>query len=100
MRIATYYSLLHKLGKHSSIMLFTGARGGLRLRLNIEQYEYMPGPNSGAGLKILVHHQHEVPQLRDLGISIPPGSHSVVGVTTIKVSYKGTNTTCGNPHSS
>ena len=29
-----------------------GARFGLRLTLNIEQYEYMIGPNTDAGLKV------------------------------------------------
>ena len=29
-----------------------GARFGLRLTLNIEQYEYMSGPNTDAGLKV------------------------------------------------
>lgn len=31
----------------------TGARFGLRLTLNIEQYEYMLGPNTDAGIKVL-----------------------------------------------
>ena len=30
----------------------TGARFGLRLTLNIEQYEYMIGPNTDAGIKV------------------------------------------------
>ena len=29
-----------------------GARFGLRMTLNIEQYEYMSGPNTDAGLKV------------------------------------------------
>ena len=32
----------------------TGSRFGLSLTVNIEQYEYMIGPNSDAGLKVYV----------------------------------------------
>ena len=38
-----------------------GADRGLRMRLNIEQYEYMVGPNPGAGIKLLIHENTEVP---------------------------------------
>ncbi len=31
---------------------FSGARFGLRVTLNIEQYEYMIGPNTDAGIKV------------------------------------------------
>ena len=33
-------------------MLFTGSRFGLSLTINIEQYEYMRGPQSDAGIKV------------------------------------------------
>ncbi len=32
--------------------VLSGARFGLRLTLNIEQYEYMMGPNTDAGVKV------------------------------------------------
>ena len=46
---------------HYQIVFFfnLGSEGGLRLHLNIEQYEYMKGPNSGAGLKMQVHNPDE-----------------------------------------
>lgn len=62
-----------------------GADRGLRLQLNIEQYEYMQGPNPGAGIKLLVHDNQEIPLVRDLGVAIPPGAHAYVGVQITEV---------------
>ena len=67
----------------------TGADRGLRLRLNIEQYEYMRGPNPGAGIKILIHDANEVPLVRDLGQAIPPGSYAFVGIQIVQVGHPG-----------
>ncbi|ELT94811.1 hypothetical protein CAPTEDRAFT_212993 [Capitella teleta] len=63
----------------------TGVEGGLTLLLNIEQYEYMPGPNGGAGLKLSLHGQHEQAYVRDHGLAIPPGTHGFVALKTIKI---------------
>ena len=68
----------------------SGADHGLKLLLNVEQYEYMPGPNDAAGIKLLTHGPDELPRVRELGISIPTGAHSFVGlqiVYVIKLSY-------------
>ena len=46
--------------------------------LNIEQYEYMTGPNEGAGVRILLHDQQEAPPVKDVSMSIPPGAHALV----------------------
>lgn len=56
------------------------------MRLNVEQYEYMKGPNEGAGMKILVHEQNEIPLVKDFGLAIPPGFHALVAVKVIEVS--------------
>ncbi len=63
-----------------------GSDRGLSLRINIEQYQYMRGPNSGAGLKVLVHDQDEIPLVGELGQAIPPGSHAFVGIQMLQVS--------------
>ncbi|KAK2144648.1 hypothetical protein LSH36_740g01072 [Paralvinella palmiformis] len=63
----------------------TGAEGGLRLLLNVEQYEYMPGPNQGAGVRIHIHDQQEVPLMKDFGLAVAPGTHSLIGMTMNKV---------------
>ncbi|XP_064628199.1 uncharacterized protein LOC135487905 [Lineus longissimus] len=62
-----------------------GSNGGLRLRLNIEQYEYMSGPTAGAGIKLLLHDQKEIPTVRFLGQAIPPGAHALVGLSVLQV---------------
>ena len=58
------------------------------MRLNIEQYEYMVGPNPGAGIKLLIHENTEVPLVRDLGNAIPPGTHAYVGIQIVQVSIQ------------
>ena len=68
-------------------IFLTGSRFGLSLTLNIEQYEYMLGPQSDAGVKVFLHHKNELPEVRDLGFAIPPGSHALVGVRLNEVRY-------------
>ncbi|CAH1802000.1 unnamed protein product [Owenia fusiformis] len=63
----------------------TGSAYGLKLRLNVEQYEYMKGPNSGAGVKILIHDHNEIPLVGDLGQAIPPGMQAFVGVRMLQL---------------
>ena len=46
----------------------------------------MVGPNPGAGIKLLIHAQNEVPLVRDLGQAVPPGSYAFVGIQMIEVS--------------
>ena len=57
------------------------------MRLNIEQYEYMVGPNPGAGIKLLIHDNTEVPLVKDLGNAIPPGTHAYVGIQIVQVRH-------------
>ncbi len=38
----------------NDLVLFLGSTFGLRLTINIEEYEYMPGPNSDAGIKVSI----------------------------------------------
>ncbi|OWF41244.1 degenerin-like protein del-10 [Mizuhopecten yessoensis] len=61
----------------------SGSDAGLRLLLNVEQYEYMPGPSSAAGVKILTHGQRDLARVRELGISVPTGTHAFVGLQVI-----------------
>ena len=64
-----------------------GVENGLRLTLNIEQYEYMPGPHDAAGIKMLLHDRDEIPRVHALGQAIPPGSHVFVGVKIVEVNW-------------
>ncbi len=49
----------------------------------------MRGPNSAAGVKILVHDQEEIPLVRSLGQAISPGSHAFVGIQMLQVKDNG-----------
>ncbi|XP_064610984.1 acid-sensing ion channel 4-B-like [Liolophura sinensis] len=62
-----------------------GAENGLQLTLNIEQYEYMPGPHGAAGVKIFMHDKQDTPLVGELGFAIPSGSHSFVGNSLLVV---------------
>ncbi|XP_005111008.2 uncharacterized protein LOC101857070 [Aplysia californica] len=57
-----------------------GAEYGLRLTLNVEQYEFMPGPHDAAGVKLLLHDKHESPKVAELGLAVPTGTHAYVGM--------------------
>ena len=59
-------------------ILHTGSEWGLRLLLNIEQYEYMQGPHQGAGVKVLIHDHDEIPRVMTDALTVPPGSHSEI----------------------
>ncbi|XP_013407589.2 uncharacterized protein LOC106171691 [Lingula anatina] len=73
-----------------------GSRFGLSLILNIEQYEYMLGPNKDAGVKVFLHPQDEIPQVRELGFTVAPGMHALVAVKkTSTKSLKKPHGTCG-----
>ncbi|ELU15109.1 hypothetical protein CAPTEDRAFT_228582 [Capitella teleta] len=62
----------------------TGSSNGLRLTLNVEQYEYMAGPNHAAGLKVLLLGQKEVAFVEDLGDCVPTGLDAFVSISKIK----------------
>ncbi|CAG2241766.1 unnamed protein product [Mytilus edulis] len=56
-----------------------GVENGLKLRLNVEQYEYMPGPHDAAGIKILIHDRLEIPRVYALGQAVSTGSNVFAG---------------------
>lgn len=62
------------------LSLNTGSGFGLSLVLNIEQYQYMTGPQDEAGIKVLLHDAREIPLVKDLGFAIAPGTHTLVAV--------------------
>ena len=63
----------------------SGTHGGLHLDLNIEQYEYMEGPNDGAGIKLMLHEPHDIPLMRDHGLAVPTGMHGFVATQVVQV---------------
>ena len=68
-------------------ILYVGVEVGLRLTLNVEQYEYMTGPHDAAGLKMLLHDNRELPSVHGLGQAVASGTHSFVGVKFMLVSF-------------
>nr|KAG5694944.1 hypothetical protein BaRGS_031227 [Batillaria attramentaria] len=62
-----------------------GSEYGLKLTLNVEQYEYMPGPHDAAGVKMLLHDGKEFPGVAELGLAIPTGTHAYVGIQLVSI---------------
>ena len=52
----------------------------------MEQYEYMKGPNNAVGLKLLLHHQDDVPLVQDFGDNVPAGMPTFVSLSVTNVS--------------
>ena len=67
------------------VFVAAGSEGGLQLELNIEQYEYMRGPDLGAGLRVLLHNQRDVPLVKNHGLALMPGTHASIAVKTVEV---------------
>ena len=67
-------------------VLHAGSGLALSLVLNIEQYQYMKGPQDEAGIKLLLHDASEVPLVKELGFAIAPGTHTLVAVNRNVVS--------------
>ncbi|XP_052067261.1 uncharacterized protein LOC127706646 [Mytilus californianus] len=72
--------------RHELRSWHTGSDNGLKLVLNTEQYEHMDGPNIASGIKVLAHHDTDIPRVKELGISVPTYSYAMIGVdlTVIK----------------
>ena len=63
----------------------TGSGNGLDLVLNVEGYEYMAGPHSATGIKILLIEDNGLPLVENLGDNLPTGLDSFVAVRPVKV---------------
>lgn len=68
--------------------MLAGSDNGLKLVLNTEQYEHMDGPNIASGIKLLAHHDTDIPRVKELGISVPTHSYAMIGVDLTVVSTK------------
>ncbi|XP_037076135.1 acid-sensing ion channel 5-like [Pollicipes pollicipes] len=51
----------------------SGSKYGLQLVLNVEQYEYVRGPEITAGVKVLAHHQRQPAMMQNSGVYVPVG---------------------------
>lgn len=77
----TDFGVCYTFNAHENLTLsHTGSGFALSLVLNIEQYQYMKGPQDEAGIKVLLHDYSEVPLVKDLGFAIAPGTHTLVAV--------------------
>ncbi|XP_045162528.2 uncharacterized protein LOC123527249 [Mercenaria mercenaria] len=64
---------------------FSGAEHGLRLTLNVERYNAMPGPHDANGIKLLATSESEFPRVEEIGLAIPAGAHAFVGLGVLVI---------------
>ncbi|XP_033736596.1 acid-sensing ion channel 1-like [Pecten maximus] len=60
-----------------------GVDNGLELVLNVEDYDSMVGPHSSSGVKVVLHHDTEVP-MPEFGNELPTGRHGFMDVQVSK----------------
>ncbi|XP_076472554.1 uncharacterized protein LOC143301962 [Babylonia areolata] len=82
---ATDHGICYTLDSKNMSVESTGSDHGLSLALNVEQYEYMPGPHDAAGLKILLHDREDFPRVHALGQALSPGVHSFLAIKLVSV---------------
>lgn len=63
----------------------SGSRYGLRIVVNISQSDYIASLNDDAGILVSVHHRHTFPNPYEMGITVPPGNHARIGVTSKRI---------------
>ena len=60
---------------------------GLKLRLFVEQFEYIESLSDAAGVRVVVHNQSMMPFPEDDGFSVSPGTKTTVGIRKVCFSY-------------
>ena len=85
-KIALFSTICNLILHYENDWCSVGMKHGLQLVLNIEQYEYMAGPQNGVGLKFLLHHQDVMPLVQDFGFTARQGTYTTVDVSVSKVS--------------
>ncbi|WAR19542.1 ASIC2-like protein, partial [Mya arenaria] len=85
--VMTDHGLCYTFNRDASDMTITssGVDSGLRLTLNVEQYEYMAGPHDAAGIKILLHDPREMAFVHELGQAVPTGAHAFFGLKFMSI---------------
>ncbi len=55
------------------------------MELLIEQHQYIPDLENGAGVRICIHNQSNMPFPEDEGINIAPGRETFIGVHKVSL---------------
>ena len=88
--VLTDHGLCYTFSPNSSEMALSspGIDSGLRLMLNIEQYEYMNGPHDSAGVKVLLHDPRQTPLVASLGQAVSTGFSTFAGINLLMIDYQ------------
>lgn len=82
---------LGKDGRQILTVNHAGAKFGLNLKLNIQQFDYYGSWTSQAGLKVLIHHHETPPTVEELGFSLAPGTSTLAAIRKEKVRVPNTS---------
>ena len=88
--VLTDHGLCYTFSPNSSEMAISapGIDSGLKLMLNIEQYEYMNGPHDSAGVKILLHDPRQTPLVGSLGQAVSNGVSAFAAINLLMIEYQ------------
>ena len=81
----TVFHLSGKDGQQVLRVNHAGAKFGLNLKLDVQQFDYYGEATSKAGLKVLIHHQQTPPMVEELGFSLAPGTSTLAAIVKDKV---------------
>ena len=56
---------------------------GLKIVMDIGQYEYLPEVGEAAGTVVVVHGTDQMPFPEDEGVVLPPGKLSMIGIKVV-----------------
>ena len=85
-KIALFSTICNLILHYENDWCSVGMKYGLQLVLNIEQYEYMAGPQNAVGVKLVLHQQDAIPLVQDFGYIVRAGTYTTVEVSVTKVS--------------
>ena len=59
-----------------------------KLELYIEQDDYVPGIADGAGVRLVIHNQTDMPLPDEQGINLQPGTKTSIGLTRVGTPFR------------
>ena len=57
----------------------------LQLSLFVNQDEYVPGIADGAGIRLIIHNQTDMPLPDEQGINLKTGTKTSIGLTRVRI---------------
>lgn len=72
--------------KHHNLVYQTGTGYGLKLLIDTETYDFLPGVKTKLGILVSTTPSDDVQLIQDTGYAVLPGTNSLLKLSSIKVS--------------